>query len=309
MTMVPFVLANGEGGVGVDATVEALLSGRSALDAIEAGIRRVEADPQARSVGFNGSPNLLGEMECDAAAMCGETLRTGAVGALKGYLHAFTVARQVMEKTPHVMLVGEGAARFAAEIGEPVAQVLSEDAGARHRRWLDEHLTAEQRAGWPDVDLLPLVRLTAPSRPGGTTTFLARDGDGHWAGGTSTSGWTFKYPGRLGDSPVIGAGLYVDAAHGGAACTHTGEMTIRAGTARAIVAYLSRGATVVDACRDAATDLRRLRGGHLGPVVIHAADRNGEPCVVSLGLAEGAPYWFWRQGMAQPELRRSIPAP
>jgi len=308
--MVPVLLANGEGGVGVQATVEALLAGKAALDAIEAGIRRVEADPRAQSVGFNSPPNVLGEMELDAAAMCGETLRTGAVGALKGYLHAFSLARQVLERPPHVMLVGEGAARFAREIGQPKAEVLSEGAGARHRRWLEEHATRDQRARWPDVELLPLVRLTtrAPS-PGGTTTFLARAENGHWAGGTSTSGWAYKYPGRLGDSPIIGAGLYIDDAYGGAACTHTGEMTIRAGTARAIVAYMAKGATVTEACHDAVADLRRLRGGQLGPVVIHAVDREGEPCVVSLGLPDGALYWFWRQGMTQPEARRSLPAP
>ncbi len=307
--MAPVLLTNGAGGVGVPAAVEALAAGQAALDAIEAGIRCVEDDPRVNSVGFNGSPNVLGQMECDAAAMCGETLRTGAVGALRDCVHAFSVARQVLERCPHVMLVGEGAARFAREIGMPPAEALSEDARARHRRWLEEHLPPDRRAQWPEVELLPLVRLAAtPGMARGTTTFLARARDGHWAGGTSTSGWAFKYPGRLGDSPVIGAGLYVDDRWGGASCTHTGEMTIRAGTARAVVAYLKKGAGVAEACQEAVADLRALRGGFLGPVVIHAVDADGNPCVISLGLPGGAPYWYWREGMARPEQRRSLVA-
>jgi L-asparaginase len=305
--MIPILLTNGEGGVGVQATVEALACGRSAMDAIEAGIRLVEGDPRVHSVGLNSPPNVLGEMECDAAVMCGDTLRTGAVGALKGHLHAFSVARRVLERTPHVMLVGEGAARFACETGEPRAEVLSDEARAAYHRWLDEHLPAEHRAKWPEVPLCPLVWQTANSaKAGGTTIFLARGTDGHWCGGTSTSGWAYKYPGRLGDSPIIGAGLYIDDRYGGAACTHTGEMTIRAGTARAIVAYMKRGAAVAEACHDAVADLHSLRGGHLGPVVIHAVDREGVPHVVSTGLPDGAPHWFWQQGMPHAEKRWSV---
>jgi L-asparaginase len=307
--MIPVLLANGEGGVGVPAAVAALAGGSSALDAVEAGIRLVEADPRVHSVGFNSPPNLLGEMEFDAAAMCGQTLRTGAVGALREHLHAFSVARQVLERTPHVMLVGEGAARFAREIGEPEAEVLAAEARTRHHRWLEEHLSPEQRAAWPEVPLIPVVWQTANSaRTGGTTVFLARSAPGHWGGGASTSGWAYKYPGRIGDSAIIGAGLYIDDRYGGAACTHTGEMTIRAGTARAIVAYLKRGASLGEACAEAIDDLRALRGGHLGPVVVHAVDRYGQAQVVSTGLPDGAPYWFWCEGMPQAELRRSVVA-
>lgn len=297
------LLTNDEGGVGVRPALAALECGRSALDAVELGIRAVEADPAVRSVGVGGAPNLLGEMELDASIMDGGTLQTGAVAALKGFLHPISVARQVMARLPHVLLVGAGAARFAAEIGAERGETLSSEARADYARWLAGRLSPDLAAAWPD---LPLAALAWPSNgapaPGGTTIFLARDGQGRMAGGVSTSGWAYKYPGRAGDSPIIGAGLYVDERYGAVACTHTGEMTIRAGTARAVVAYLKMGATVEEACREAADDLRRLRGGFLGAVVIHVLDRQGQPFVLSLD-APGAGYWWWDGASPAAELR------
>ena len=164
--MLKLVIANGEGGVGMPTSADALLAGKSALDAIEAGIRVVEADPSVRSVGFGGAPNALGEMECDASVMCGATLRTGAVGAVKNCLHVFSVARQVMERLPHVMLVGEGAARFAAEIGETTPCPLSDPARSGYERWKQERVPAELQARWPDV---PLARIVWPPGKGPAT--------------------------------------------------------------------------------------------------------------------------------------------
>lgn len=301
------VLTNSEGGVGLRTAMEALARNRSALDAVEAGIRMVELDPTVRSVGFGGIPNLLGEVECDASIMCGLSLRTGAVGALKDYLHPISVARQVMERTPHVMLVGHGAAMFAAEIGEQKGNLLSGEAQVEYKRWLKDHLPADVLAKWPAVPLTPFV--PAPEDlhpPRGTTVFLVRTDDGHFAGGASTSGWPYKYPGRLGDSPIIGAGLYVDNRYGGVACTHTGEMTIRAGTARAIIAYMKKGATVQEACYEGLSDLRTLKGKHLGPVVVHAIDVNGVPFVLAVGFEKGVNYWFWTEGMTEMECRRAV---
>lgn len=267
------------------AALAVLQAGGSALDAVELGIRVVELDPAVRTVGVGGAPNRLGEMELDASIMDGSRLMTGAVAALKGFLHPISVARQVMARLPHVLLVGEGAARFAAEIGAEQGETLSPQARADFEAWL---------AG-----------LTTPlSHPGGTTIFLARDAQGRMAGGVSTSGSAYKYPGRVGDSPIIGAGLYVDERFGAAACTHTGEMTIRAGTARAVVAYLKQGATAEQACREAADDLRRLEDGHLGPVVIHALDREARPCVLALD-APAAGYWWWASGH-EPALRPAM---
>jgi len=300
------VLTNGEGGVGIRRAIDTLMNTGSALDAVEAGIRVVELDPKVRSVGFGGAPNILGQMECDASIMCGASLRTGAVGALKNYFHPISVARQVMERTPHVMLVGEGAEIFAAEIGESRGDVLSEEAKADYEQWLKDHIPAEVLSRWPDVPLVSLILLPENHKAAhGTTVFLVRSSDGNLVGGVSTSGWAYKYPGRLGDSPIIGAGLYVDNRYGAVACTHTGEMTIRAGTSRAIIAYIKKGATVKEACHEAIDDLRALKGGHIGRVVIHAIDRAGTPYVVGFGSEEGVSYWFWTEGMKEVECRNA----
>jgi L-asparaginase / beta-aspartyl-peptidase len=291
------VLANDMGEVGMAAAVEVLERGGSALDAVEAGILRVEADEKVRWVGRGGDPNLLGEIECDAAIMNGADRAAGAVGALVGYLHAIRVARRVMERLPHVMLVGRGAARFAAECGEAPADLFTDEAEERYRAWIAKHVPAERREKLPDGPLADLTWPSAiPDHAKGTTVFLVRDGAGRIAGGTSSSGWAYKYPGRLGDSPIIGAGLYVHDQFGACGCTHTGEMTIRAGTATSVIRYMQKGASVEDACREAVVDLSSLAGGYLGPVVIHALDGDGSPFVVSTtSKAETPWYWVWSE--------------
>ena len=274
--------------------VELLRAGKSGLKIVEEGIKEVERDPSVKSVGLGGAPNLLGKMECDAAIMDGLTLQCGSVGALQGYIHAISVARAVMDKLPHVFLVGEGAGQFAKEIGETPTDLLTEEAAADYFQWMNENIpkNASKQGAWQS--LLPYAHLSAkPQTAKGTTVFLVRDSNGDLAGGTSTSGWGYKYPGRLGDSPVIGAGLYVDNRYGGAACTHTGEMTIRAGTARAIVAYMKKGATVREACHEAVDDLRTLKGGYIGSVVIHAIDAQGNPYVLSTHADTTLSYWVW----------------
>jgi L-asparaginase / beta-aspartyl-peptidase len=303
--MVSIIVANAEGRCGMPAAIDALLEGGSALDAVEKGVRAVEADPAISTVGYGGTPNILGEVECDASIMCGMTLRAGAVGALKHHYHAISVARQVMERTPHVMLVGEGAALFADEIGEKRGDLLSPQAKIDYAQWIRKSIPARLSADWPNIPLTPLSWASAgPGTSTGTTCFLVRTTGGDFAGGVSTSGWAYKYPGRLGDSPIIGAGLYVDRRYGAAACTRTGEMTIRAGTARAAVLYMKKGATAQEACREALDDLRALKGGYLGPVVIHAMDRDGTPCVLTTEDAADAHYWIWAEGMETPECRK-----
>jgi L-asparaginase len=267
----------------------------------------VELDTKIDSVGAGGVPNMLGEVECDAAVMCGATLRAGAVAALKDYAHAISVARQVMERSPHVLLAGEGAIRFAAETGAEKCEMLTEDLRTEHRRWLRKHMPPEDLIKWPNTPLLPLIRKSAETQKArGTAITLARSTDGHMAVGASSAGWIFKYPGRVGDSAVVGGGLYVDDRYGGAACTHTGEMTIRAGTARAIVAYMKKGATAEEACREALNDLRSLKDGYLDNVTIHAVDVEGNPCVVSTC---DETYWFWAQGMPEPDCRKVVGEP
>ncbi len=242
------LVTNNEGTLGVPTTARLLAEGQGGLDAIEAGIRLIEADERVRTVGRGGWPNLLGEVELDACLMDGTTLRSGAVGALKGFLHPVSVAREVMRRLPHELLVGDGAARFAHEIGATTAENLTPDSARAWQAWFDAELTPAQKQAWPDTDLINLCRHAIDPETGrDTTVFLAHDQSGIICSGTSTSGWGWKYPGRLGDSPIIGAGSYADTRYGAAACTGAGEMTIRCGTARSIVLYLKRGASVADA--------------------------------------------------------------
>jgi L-asparaginase / beta-aspartyl-peptidase len=299
------VLANTEGGVGMAAAAAALLAGRSALDATEAGILPVESDPTVRSVGTGGWPNLLGQIELDAAIIDGRTLRSGAVGALQGYVHPISVARQVMERLPHVFLVGEGAARFAAEIGAEPGNSQTAESVADWQRWLNRYVPPDVRAKWPHVPLAEWARLTAdPERASGTTTFLVRDLAGDLAAGVSTCGWSQKYPGRLGDSPVVGAGSYADNRYGAAACTGHGELSIRAGTARSVVLYLKMGLSLHDAVHEAADDLRHLAREYPASLTIHAIDSQGEPYVLAIGKTqETSFYWYWRDGMPAAEKR------
>jgi L-asparaginase / beta-aspartyl-peptidase len=274
------VLTNREGLSGVGAAISALRAGRSALDAVELGARTVEADAGVVSVGRGGLTDVLGNVTCDAAVMDGRTLEAGAVGCLSGYLHAVSVARQVMRRLPHVFLVGAGADRFAAEIKAERAEMLTAENQARYRRWLARHVPESKRS---QLEHGPLARYAWEStrKAGGTVVFLAIDRKGNLAGATSTSGWAYRYPGRLGDSPVIGAGLYVDNRYGACGCTHVGEMTIRCSTARSVVLYLKGGASVEEAVAEAMADLNDLRYGFTGAVMIHAMDSDGRACVLS----------------------------
>src|SRR6478609_8454207 len=152
------LLTNNEGTLGVPTTARMLGEGASALDAIEAGIRLIEADPSVRTVGRGGWPNLLCEMELDSCVMDGTTLRSGAVGALQGYLHPVSVAREIMRRLPHELLVGEGAARFAREIGAETADNLIEDSRRAWQEWFDHEVPEAQKRGWPDTTLAELCR-------------------------------------------------------------------------------------------------------------------------------------------------------
>jgi beta-aspartyl-peptidase (threonine type) len=299
------LVTNNEGTVGVPTTARMLAAGAAGLDAIEAGIRLIEADPAIRTVGRGGWPNLLCELELDACMMDGTTLRTGAVGALKGYLHPVSVAREIMRRLPHEFLVGEGAARFAHEIGAPTADNLIEDSRRVWQAWFDRTLTPAQKQAWPDIPLAELCRHAIDPETGrDTTVFLAHDHGGNICSGTSTSGWGWKYPGRLGDSPIVGAGSYADTRHGAAACTGAGEMTIRCCTARSIVLYMKKGATVADAVLEAVEDMRALKTGLISRVTIHAIDTRGNHKVVAVNGTGGNVYWLW-EGSGEP---RQCPA-
>jgi L-asparaginase len=287
-----------------------LQAGGRALDAVEAGIRLVETAPDVHSVGVDAWPNLLGQSELDASLMDGRTLATGAVGALQGFTHPISVARRVMEHLPHVMLVGEGAARFAKEMdAESVSKTPGESQSAEVREgwenWLKERMSLEQWENWPAERLAPWARLTAdPETAHGTVCLMVRDGKGDIASGVSTSGWAWKYPGRLGDSPIIGAGNYADNRYGAAACTGFGEMAIRTGAARSVVLYLKMGLSIAEAVTEVATDLHDATWFYKGRVTLYAFDREERPQVLTYTRAAGtSSYWLWMDGMSQPEPR------
>ena len=300
------LVANGEGMPGVTATADLLREGATGLDAIEAGIRLVEADPNVRSVGPGSWPNILGVLQLDAAVMDGRTRRTGAVGALEGFAHPISIARAVMARLPHEILVGDGAARFAREIGAEAIEGPEDPVVDDRWRTILRHLklTPETLLDSPDRDLIDLARAaTDPELVRDTTVYLAGDASGNLSSGASTSGWAWKYPGRLGDTPIIGAGSYADARYGAAACTHTGEMTIRAGTARAIVMSLKMGLSLDDAVGEAIEDVAALETGQLGTLTIHAIDTGGGHKVVCYKPAGPVTYWLWTPDMAKPERR------
>jgi beta-aspartyl-peptidase (threonine type) len=303
------VLGSRTAETGMEAAVDIVRTGGHALDAVEAGLRLVEVAPNVHSVGQDAWPNLLGEHELDASIMDGRTLNAGAVGALQGFIHPITVARQVMERLPHAFLVGAGAARFAAEIGAEPGDLMSDEVCQGWAEWLRERATPEEWTNWPPPDLARWSRLTAdPETAHGTVCLMARDNRGDIASGVSTSGWAWKYPGRLGDSPVIGAGNYADNRYGAASCTGFGEMTIRAGTARSTVLYVKLGIPIADAVRSAIEDLHAATWFYKGIVTIYAFDRLEEPHVAKYSRTDGAqcPYWIWTDGMDSHEQREGI---
>ncbi len=273
------VVASKNGSVGIKQAMQVLKAGGSALDAVEAGIRPVEENPEDHSVGYSGFPSILGEVELDASIMNGRDLTAGAVGCLKGFLHPISVARNVMDVLPHVFLVGPGAERFAAEMGHERTNLLSDWAEEAWRDSLKGFLPEEQIATLAErSDLAKLVQtMSNPRRTKGTVNFIAQDKNGDLCTGVSTSGWYGKYPGRLGDSPVIGAGNYADNRYGAAACTGMGEMAIRAGTARSVVMYLKMGYSLQAAGIQAMQDLRDLGGHYISEMNIVALDRSGAP--------------------------------
>jgi len=252
-----------------------LRKGGSCLDAVEAAIRVTEDDPNEHSVGYSGYPNLLGQVELDACIMDGTTLEAGAVAGLSWCRNPISVARKVMEELPHVLLVGEGADRFAKEMGFPRQSLLTPEIRAAWRKRLVELVGRDGVAGLPRRRNLRSLVGASTKAAHDTVNVLAVDRGGAIVAGVSTSGWAWKYPGRVGDSAVIGAGGYADSRYGAAACTGRGEMAIRACASKTVVANLKAGMSLRDACAEAMKDMAALPDKNFSWVDIIAVDRTG----------------------------------
>lgn len=238
------IIGSSNARVGLPLGMAVLRSGGSALDAVERAIRAVESNPDDHTVGLGGLPNLLGVVELDASIMDGSTRAAGAVGGVRGFEHPISIARRVMQELPHVFLVGEGAERFARECGFEEVELLTESAREIYARGLSGEAEGAQYASKvlrAMAGRLAMQPERASGKDAGTVNVLAVDARGNLAAGVSTSGFAWKYPGRVGDSAVIGAGNYCDDRYGAAACTGRGEMALRAATAHSIVMYLRRG--------------------------------------------------------------------
>ncbi len=214
-----------------DEALATIQRGDSMPDAIENGIRLCEADASNNSVGIGGTPNADGVVQLDAVFMTGPGHRAGSVGGLEGIAHPISVARAVMEKTNHVLLVGAGAQKFAVEQGHPVVNLLTENSRVAWEKWKAEQVV--QPPVKDDHD---------------TITLLGVDEKGDIYGGCSTSGRGYKLAGRVGDSPIIGSGLYVDNHVGAAGATGIGENVMRYCGSFLIVEFMRGGATPQQAC-------------------------------------------------------------
>jgi N4-(beta-N-acetylglucosaminyl)-L-asparaginase len=238
----PVVLSTWSFGMPANEVAWGILStGGTALDAIESGVTSCEEDASVDSVGWGGLPDASGEVTLDASIMDHEG-RCGAVACLHRVRNAIKVARLVMEKTPHVMLVGEPATRFAFDNGFQQTSLLSPQAGRRFDDWR-------------------LQRVEDLEAGHDTLGMLAIDSAGHIAAGCSTSGTGFKLPGRVGDSPIIGAGLYVGPGIGAAVATGKGEEMMKVCGSFAVVDHMRRGMEPRDAIAEVLREIRRRRSG------------------------------------------------
>lgn len=251
----PVVISSRNGLAATARAMELIETGVDTLDAVVEGVAIVEADAEDTSVGYGGLPNALGVVQLDSSVMHGPTRGAGAVGALEGYKHPAQVARAVMQYTDHVFLVGAGAARFAREMGFVEEDLLTDRA---RRIWLswrarlnseDDYLTPEQSE--EGVEEFGLLDAWEGTRHHGTINCCAVNPGGDLSGVTTTSGLAFKVPGRVGDSPIIGAGLYVDNDVGAVGSTGRGEAVIKSCGSMLIVEFMRRNVAPKDACLQA----------------------------------------------------------
>jgi N4-(beta-N-acetylglucosaminyl)-L-asparaginase len=230
----PLVISTWDNKAANKAAISVLGKGGKALDAVEAGVRIPEGDPNDQSVGYGGRPDRDGDVTLDACIM-DENGNCGSVCFLQHIKHPVSVARLVMEKTPHVILAGEGALKFALDNGFEKENLLTEKS---KKEWEEWKVKSEYK---------PVINIENHD----TIGMLAMDADGNISGACTTSGLAYKIKGRVGDSPVIGAGLYIDNEVGGATATGMGEAVLRSLGSFLVVELMRQGMHPAEACKEA----------------------------------------------------------
>ena len=233
-----------------------------ALDAVEKGVRVTEADPADQSVGYGGLPDRDGKVTLDACVM-DEKGNCGAVMAIENIMHPVSVARLVMEKTPHVQLVGKGAFRFALSQGFKKENLLTAESEKKWREWLktshyNPMITVDNIQ--EEIDKQKKKEVKGQLNNHDTIGMIALDADGNLSGACSTSGMAFKMSGRVGDSPIIGAGLFVDNEVGAATSTGVGEEVIKICGSHSVVEYMRQGLSPEEACKKAVERIVKRNG-------------------------------------------------
>ena len=258
----PVIISTWNHGIAANkAAWEKLESGGTALDAVEAGVRVTESDASNRSVGLGGLPDRDGNVTLDACIMNHES-ECGSVAYLQNIENPISVARKVMEDTPHVMMVGSGAFEFAIEKGFEKKDLLTPEAKETWLKWKESEDFKKPEINSENHDTIGL---------------LAMDKDGNLSGACTTSGWAYKLPGRVGDSPIIGAGLFVDNEIGAACATGMGEAVIRIAGSHTVVELMRYGHSPEEACKLAVERIQKKHKDITGlQVGFIAINKNGE---------------------------------
>ncbi len=313
----PCVVSSANGLRAVGKAMEMIRAGADVLDAVIAGVNIIEDDPEDSSVGYGGLPNEDGEVELDASVMHGPTRRAGAVGAIRKTKNPSKIAKLVMERTDHLMLVGAGATRFAEVHGFEPMNLLTDKSRIAWLYWKEHHgktfwgpgLADGSEAKSPEgkkaefaypgatPEIMAFAREMLQRPLTGTINCLGVDSHGDLSGTTSTSGMAYKLAGRVGDSPIIGAGLWLDNDIGAAGSTGRGEENIKIAGAHTVVEMMRNGATPVEACLEA---LKRVRHNYFDnraklermDLDFYALSKKGEYGSASL--------WNYREGGQRP---------
>lgn len=276
---IPVVISTWNHGLAAnEAAWQVLQQGGHSLDAVEAGVRIPEADPSVITVGFGGIPDRNGKVTLDACIM-DEQGRAGSVAYLEHIMHPISVARLVMERTPHVMLTGKGAFDFAIQNGFKKENLLTPEAKRAWKRWLAT-----------DRTFRPVINIENQEIDNHDTIgMLALDRNGRLCGACTTSGMGYKMHGRVGDSPIIGAGLFVDGEIGGAVATGSGELVMKTLGSFLVVELMRNGRTPSEACQEAIERIIRKIPDHQKHQIGYLAlDLHGN--IGSFAMKEGFDY-------------------